>query len=143
MFFIGGLVSISYRVELFCVSFFLCFLLLCCVYFLSIFWLGSLCQYVTKRGRIVDMWESYLFCLGGVEIVFCRKRYYVSCFTLLIDLYLWVIHDICLYCVLCEIKNLFLLYFPHMHLCVCWVFQEIYRWIQSCCCLHLQLIDSN
>ena len=61
-----------------------------------------------KGGEIVDMWESYLFCLGGVEIVFGRGRYYVSCFTLLIDLYLWVIHDICLYCVLCEIKNLFL-----------------------------------
>ena len=32
-----------------------------------------------------------------------------------------VIHDICLYFVLCEIKKLFMfyLYFPHMHLCVC------------------------
>ena len=56
-----------------------------------------------------------------------------------------VIHDICLYFVLCEIKKLFMfyLYFPHMHLCICLVFQEIYRLIQSCCCLHLQLIDSS
>ena len=79
-----------------------------------------------KGGEMVDMWESYLFCLGGVEIVFGRGRYYLSCFTLLIDLYLWVINDICLYCVLCEVKNLFLfyLYFPHMCLCVCWMFQE-------------------
>ena len=51
MFFIGGVVSISYRVELFCVPFFLYFLLLCCVCFLSIFWLGSLCQYMVKRER--------------------------------------------------------------------------------------------
>ena len=32
------------------------------------------------------------------------------------------------------------------HTCVyafCLVFQEIYRLIQSCCCLHLQLIDSS
>ena len=32
-----------------------------------------------KGGEIVDMWESYLFCLGGVKIVFGRGRYYV-CF---------------------------------------------------------------
>ena len=51
MFFKGGVVFISYRVELFCVPFFLYFLLLCCVCFLFIFWLGNLCQYVTKRGR--------------------------------------------------------------------------------------------
>ena len=37
LFFIGGVVSISYRVELFCVPFFLYFLLLCYVCFLSIF----------------------------------------------------------------------------------------------------------
>ena len=30
---------------------YLYFLLLCCVCFLSTFWLGSLCQYVTKRER--------------------------------------------------------------------------------------------
>ena len=46
-----GVVSVSYRVELFCVPCFLYFLLLCCVYFLSTFWLGSLCQYVTKMVR--------------------------------------------------------------------------------------------
>ena len=30
-----------------------------------------------------------------------------------------------------------------MRLCICLVFQEIYKLIQSCCCLHLQLIDSS
>ena len=49
--FIGGVVSISYKFELFCVLFFLYFLLLYCVCFLFIFWLGSLCQYVTERER--------------------------------------------------------------------------------------------
>ena len=49
--FIGGVVSIFYRVELFCGPFFLYFLLLCCVCFLFILWLGSLCQYMTKRRR--------------------------------------------------------------------------------------------
>ena len=81
-----------------------------------------------KGGEIVDMWESYLFCLGGVEIVFGRGRYYVSCFTLLIDLYIWVIHDICLYCVLREIKNLFL-FTCIFHTCV-YVFVECFRNIQ-------------
>ena len=32
-------------------------LILCCVCFLSTFWLGCLCQYVTKRGEISEMWE--------------------------------------------------------------------------------------
>ena len=43
-----------------------------------------------------------LFMIGGDTLIV-----YVSCFTLLIDLYLLVIHDICLYFVLCEIKKLF------------------------------------
>ena len=36
-----------------------------------------------------------------------------------------------LFMILCEIKKLFLFYFyfPHMRLCVCWVFQEIYKLI--------------
>ena len=57
-----------------------------------------------------------LFMIGGDTLIV-----YVSCFTLLIDLYLLVIHDICLYFVLCEIKKLFMcsLYIPHMRLCVC------------------------
>ena len=125
MFFIGGVVSISYRVELFCVPFFLYFLLLCCVCFLFIFWLVVFVNTWQKGGEIVDMWESYLFFLGGIEFVFGRERYYVSCFTLLIDLYLWVIHDICLYCVLCEIKSLFL-FTCIFHTCV-YVFVECFR----------------
>ena len=47
--FIGGVVSISYRVELFCVSLILYFLFsfIAYVYYL----LSCLCQYVTKKGR--------------------------------------------------------------------------------------------
>ena len=54
--------------------------------------------------------------------------------------------DICLYCVLFEIKILFylLVFFPHMRLCILFkVFQEIYRLIQLSCCLLLQLMDSS
>ena len=47
--FIGGIVSISYRVELFCVPLILYFLLSFFAYVYSL--LSCLCQYVTKRGR--------------------------------------------------------------------------------------------
>ena len=47
--FIGGVVSIFYRVELFCVSLILYFLLSFIAYVYSL--LSCLCQYVTKRGR--------------------------------------------------------------------------------------------
>ena len=46
--FIGGVVSISYRVELFCVPL-IFFLLSFIAYVYSL--MGCLCQYVTKRGR--------------------------------------------------------------------------------------------
>ena len=108
MFFIGGLSL--FPIELNCFvfpSFSIFSYFIVHVFCLSSVWVVFVITW-QKGGEIVDMWESYLFCLGGVEIVFGRGRYYVSCFTLIIDLYLWVIHDICLYCVLCEIKNLFL-----------------------------------
>ena len=47
--FIGGVVSIFYRVELFCVPLILYFLLSFIAYVYSL--LSCLCQYVTKRGR--------------------------------------------------------------------------------------------
>ena len=98
-----------------------------------------------KGGQIVDMWESYLFCLGGVEILFGRGRYYVSCFTLLIDLYFWVIHwYMFLFCVMWNQE--FILFSCIFHTCVyasCLVFKEIYRLIQLSCCLHLQLMDNS
>ena len=48
--FIGGVVSISYRVELFCIPLILYFLLSFIAYVYSL--LSCLCQYVTKRGEI-------------------------------------------------------------------------------------------
>ena len=49
MLFIGGVVSIFYRVELFCVPLILYFLLSFIAYVYSL--QSCLCQYVTKRGR--------------------------------------------------------------------------------------------
>ena len=90
--FIGGVSSILYRAGFFCFLDSLFSLDFCCICFLFALCLSCLCQYVTKRGRFR---YSYLFFLGGVEIVFVRGRYYVfisvSCFicaTLIIDLYL-------------------------------------------------------
>ena len=82
-----------------------------------------------------------LFMLGGVSFI----GLYVSCFNgLLIYIYESFI-DICLYCVLVEIKNLFclLLFSTHAVMHFCLVFQEIYKLIQLSCCLHLQLMDSS
>ena len=45
---IGGAIFLTFMVHR---GSCLYFLLLCCVCFLSTFWLSSLCQYVTKRGR--------------------------------------------------------------------------------------------
>ena len=42
--FLGGVVALHRGSCLY-------FLLLCCICFLSTFWLGSLCQYMTTRGR--------------------------------------------------------------------------------------------
>ena len=140
--FIEGVSSILYRAGFFCFFYSLfsldfCYICFCLLYVWAVF------VNTWQKGGDLDKYVGILF-------VLFRGRYYdvficVSCFTLLIDLYLWVIHDICLYFVLCEIRNLFFvyLYFPHMHLCVCWVFQEICKLTQSCCCLHLQLMDSS
>ena len=84
------------------------------------------------------MWESYLFCLeelklfliGGDTIFFFfgRGRYYVSCFTLLIDLYLWVINDICEYVfIVCYVKSrIYFLFTCIFHTCI-YAFVECFR----------------
>ena len=76
-----------------------------------------------ERDLDENLWESCLFCLGGVQIVFDRGRYFLV--SLLIDLYLWVIHDICLCFVFCEVKNLFL-FTCIFHTCV-YAFVKCFR----------------
>ena len=72
----------------------------------------------------------------------------VSCFTyntLVIDLYYEVIHDICLL-FFCFVKSriyfILLVFSTHTFMCLLSV-SGIYRFIQSYCCLHWQLIDSS
>ena len=82
--------------------------------------------------------------LGGDIMFFI----YVSCFTcatLAIDLYYEVIYDICLlFYVFVKSRSYFVLlvFSTHAFMCLLSV-SGIYRLIQSCCCLHLQLIDSS
>ena len=87
-------------------------------------------------------------------VVYVRGRHYVfisiiiSCFTcatLAIDLYYEVIHDICIlffYFVKSRIYFVLLVFSTHTFMCLLSV-SRIYRLIQSCCCLHQQLIDSS
>ena len=109
-------------------------------YFLLPFFAYVFCQFFVwvvfvnawQKGKDLDkcrnMWKSFVFCWGGVWAIHVRGRY-IYCFIyflfhcLLIYIYELFI-DICLYFLLCEIKNLFFiyLYFPHMRLCICWVF---------------------
>ena len=73
---------------------------LSCIY---IFWLMMYCVWIIHvRGIYIDL---YMFLVSHCLLIYIYE----------------VIHDICLYFVLCEIKKLFLfyLYFPHMRLCVC------------------------
>ena len=70
----------------------------------------------------------------------------VSCFTcatLIIDLYYEVIHDMSFifYFVKSRIY-FFLVFFTHAFMCLLSV-TGIYKLIQSCCCLHWQLIDGS
>ena len=138
MLFIGGVVSIFYRVELFCVPLILYFLLSFIAYVYSL--LSCLCQFVTKRGR--SRWNvGILFVLfrggGDTLIIYDSGKYK----------YVWQI-QVCF-----DVSNLggelvciFVVFLFIFHTCVyafCLVFQEIYRLIQSYCCLHLQLIDSS
>ena len=82
-----------------------------------------------------------LFMLEGVTFI----GLYVSCFNYLLIYIYELFIDICLYCVLVEIKNLFclLVFSTHAVMHFCLVFQEKYRLIQLSCNLHLQLMDSS
>ena len=100
---------------------------------------------------IEELVESFRLYLGAslcIYILALVRRYilryivyvYVSCFTMLhcLSIYIYdVIHDIYLYFVLCEIKKFFfmlLVFSTHAFMCLLSVI-EIYRLIQSCCCL--------
>ena len=68
-----------------------------------------------------------------------------SCATLAVDLYYEVIHDICLlFCVFVKSRSYFVLlvFSTHAFICLLSVL-GIYKLIQSCYCLHYQLIDSS
>ena len=73
MLFIGGVVSISYRVELFCVPL-IFFLLSFIAYVYSL--MGCLCQYVTKRG--INKWNLGEFCFKRFLTVLFKGRW--NCF---------------------------------------------------------------
>ena len=110
MLFIGGVVSIFYRVELFCVPLILYFSYSLLHIFSVDLLIGLSLSIRDKKGeRDLDenLWESCLFCLRGVEIVFLKGR--VS-----LLLFFYILFHIIVYMSL----------FPHMRWCVCWVFQE-------------------
>ena len=89
-----------------------------------------------------DAFQFYgLYMLGGDSMFYVS--FIVSCFTcdtLIIDLYYEVIHDMCLY--FQELILFLLIFSTHAFMCLLSVI-GIYRLIQSCYCLHLQLIDSS
>ena len=76
-----------------------------------------------------------LFCLGGVTLIVYDSEKYMYVLMYLNQGESQFAYSLS-YC------------FPVFifHTCIyafCLVFQEIYRLIQSCCCLHLQLMDSS
>ena len=98
---------------------------------------ASLCIYLFSSCYIF----VGLFMLGGVTFI----GLYGFCFNCLLIYIYELFIDICLYCVLVEIRNLFylLVFSTHAVMHFCLVFQEIYRLIQLRCCLHLQLMGSS
>ena len=116
MLFIGGVVSIFYRVELFCVPLILYFLLSFIAYVYPL--LSCLCQYMTKRGR--SRWNVgilfVLFCLGGdTLIVYDSGKYkYVWQIQVCFDVSNLGGELVCIFVVFL----FFFVYFLHMHLCV-------------------------
>ena len=89
-----------------------------------------------------------LYMLGGDTLFYVFGYFIISCFTcatLIIDLYYEVIHDICLlsFCfVKSKIYFILLVFSTHAFMCLLSVL-GIYKFIQSCCCLHWQLMDSS
>ena len=91
---------------------------------------ASLCIYIL-------FWLLMYFLIGG-------DTFFFICFLfhfLLIYIYeLFMIYVFAL----CFVKSrIYFCFTCIFHTCVCWVFQEIYKLIQSCCYLLLQLIDSS
>ena len=79
------------------------------------------------------MWESCLFCLWGVEIVFERgENNFFNASNLGGELV----------CIFQFVYFVFRVFFTHAFMRLLSV-SGIYRLIQSCCCLHLQLIDNS
>ena len=77
--------------------------------------------------------------------IYVRGRNYVFFISFIVSCFTWVIHDICiLFFVLWNQEFiLFLLVFStHAFMCLLSI-TGIYRLIQSCCCLHWQLIDCS
>ena len=71
MLFIGGVVSIFYRVELFCVPLILYFLLFFVASVAVDLLIGLSLSIRDKKGErdLDEMWESYLFSLGGDTLI--------------------------------------------------------------------------
>ena len=80
------------------------------------------------------MWESCLICLGGDTLIVYDNRKYKY-----VLMYLTQGESQFAYLLF----SCFSVYFSHIRLCVCLVFQEIYKLIQLSGCLHLQLMDSS
>ena len=96
---------------------------------------------------ILLVFSAHAFmCLLSVSGIY--KFIIVYCFTyatLIINLYYEVIHDICLL-FFCSVKSriyfILLVFSTHAFMCLLSV-SGIYKFIQSCCCLHWQLIDRS
>ena len=80
-----------------------------------------------------------LYMLGGDTLFYVFISIIISCFTcvtLAIDLYYKVMIYVFYFSILWNQEFiLFYLYFPHLHLCVCWVFQE-YTCLSSCAAVY-------
>ena len=103
-----------------------------CIYFYGMYMLG---------GDIMFLFLLLLFLLFIIFISFIVSCF--TCATLIIDLYYEVIHDMSFifYFVKSRIY-FFLVFFTHAFMCLLSV-TGIYKLIQSCCCLHWQLIDGS
>ena len=102
---------------------------------------ASSCIYIFWLMMYFVLFE--LSMIGG-DIVMCLFLFLVSHCATLINIY-EIIHDICLI-VYAYVKSRFyfvlLVFSIYAFICLLSV-TKIYRLIQSCCCLQLQLIDSR
>ena len=133
--FIGGVVSISNRVELFLCSLNSLFSLI--LYYVCLLIIELSLSIRDKKGEIQMKygWESCLFCLrGDTLIVYDNRKYkYVLVYLTQGESYFAYLLFSC-----------FLVFiFYTCGYAFCLVFQEIYMLIQLSYCLHLQLMDSS